>query len=346
MIRAERWSNVGGKARSAFTLVELLVVIAIIGVLVALLLPAVQAAREAARRTQCTNNLKQLGLAAQNFHDTYGRLPPGYCGTNSFTGPGYSNTQWLGTIPFLLPYVEQQNIYDQIQTVKDPMQPTSNAQQNPWPTGSVPVWWGLASDWNAAQTRVNAFLCPSTNPYSSTGGTFALLHTYGLDGSGTLTGAYFGGSNQIGRTSYLSASGGLGTIPLSAGASGGWQQFAGAFTNRSMNNLAAVVDGTSNTLAFGEAVGGRFVNGSTQTKQLEYAYSWMGCGGMPSAWNLRGTTGPNFSHNWYQFSSEHPGGVLFVYCDGSVRNITWQVDRLAFRYVSSMAEGQVVTLNN
>jgi prepilin-type N-terminal cleavage/methylation domain-containing protein len=346
MIRAKRWSNVGGKARSAFTLVELLVVIAIIGVLVALLLPAVQAAREAARRTQCTNNLKQLGLAAQNFHDTYGRLPPGYCGTNSFTGAGYSNTQWLGTIPFLLPYVEQQNIYDLIQTVKDPMQPTSNAQQNPWPTGSVPVWWGLTSDWNVAQTRVNAFLCPSTNPYSSTGGTFALLHTYGLDGSGTLTGAYFGGSNQIGRTSYLSASGGLGTIPLSPGTSGGWQQFAGAFTNRSVNNLAAVVDGTSNTLAFGEAVGGRFVNGSTQTKQLEYAYSWMGCGGMPSAWNLRGTTGPNFSHNWYQFSSEHPGGVLFAYCDGSVRNITWQVDRLVFRYVSSMAEGQVVTLNN
>jgi prepilin-type N-terminal cleavage/methylation domain-containing protein len=336
---------VGGEARSAFTLVELLVVIAIIGVLVALLLPAVQAAREAARRTQCTNNLKQIGLAAQNFHDTFGRLPPGYCGTPSNTGPSYSNTQWLGTLPFLLPYVEQQALFDQIQTVKDPNQPTSNPSQSPWPAGSIPVWWGLASDWNAAQLRINGFLCPSTNPYSSSGGTFAFLHTWGQDGSGTLTGGYFAGTSQIGRTNYLSVGGGLGTIPLSPGMSGGWQQFVGPFSNRSMNNLAAIVDGTSNTLAFGEAVGGRLMNGSNQTKQLEYSYSWMGCGGMPSAWGLRLSAAP-FSHNWYQFSSEHPGGVLFVYCDGSVRNVTWQTPALQLRYRSSMAEGQVVTDNN
>ncbi len=345
MARADGLKRVSGKARSAFTLVELLVVIAIIGVLVALLLPAVQAAREAARRTQCTNNLKQIALAAQNFHDTFGRLPPGYCGTASNTGPSYANVQWLGTLAFILPYVEQQPLFDMISTIKDPMQPTSNPAQSPWPAGSIPVWWGVASDWNAAQTRINGFICPSTSPYSSSGGTFAFLHTWGQDGSGTLTGGFFGGTNQIGRTNYLSVGGGLGTIPLSPGASGGWQQFAGPFTNRSMNNMAAIVDGTSQTIAFGEAIGGRFMGSTTQTKQLQYSYSWMGCGGMPSAWNLRGTVAP-VSHNWYQFSSEHPGGVMFAYCDGSVRSIAYEVANLPFRYVSSMADGQVNTINN
>src|SRR5438105_83839 len=89
-------------ARSAFTLVELLVVIAIIGVLVALLLPAVQMAREAARRTQCSNHLKQLGLAAQNFNDTKGALPPARLGNNG---------NWLTWAVVMLPYVEQQNFY-------------------------------------------------------------------------------------------------------------------------------------------------------------------------------------------------------------------------------------------
>src|SRR5690606_38053277 len=95
-----------------FTLVELLVVIAIIGVLVSLLLPAVQAAREAARRTQCSNNMKQLGLALHNYHDTHGRFPP-----QAIYGPGappytlpYHHT-WMVMI---LPFIEQQPLYDAI----------------------------------------------------------------------------------------------------------------------------------------------------------------------------------------------------------------------------------------
>lgn len=89
--------------RSAFTLVELLVVIAIIGVLVALLLPAVQAAREAARRTSCSNNLKQLGIAYHNFHDTYGYLPPAAVGD-----------QYATHFVLILPFFEQKNLYDKI----------------------------------------------------------------------------------------------------------------------------------------------------------------------------------------------------------------------------------------
>src|SRR5213080_1457733 len=90
------------RTRRAFTLVELLVVIAIIGVLVALLLPAVQMAREAARRTQCSNHLKQLGLAAHNFNDTKGALPPARLGNSG---------NWLTWAVVMLPFIEQQNFY-------------------------------------------------------------------------------------------------------------------------------------------------------------------------------------------------------------------------------------------
>ena len=98
------------RRRRAFTLVELLVVIAIIGVLVALLLPAVQSAREAARRSQCANNLKQLGLGAQNFHDTRHFLPPSRVDNFNPTPDTFDGVTWAVII---LPFIEQQNYYDQ-----------------------------------------------------------------------------------------------------------------------------------------------------------------------------------------------------------------------------------------
>ncbi len=121
-----------------FTLVELLVVIAIIGVLVALLLPAVQAARESARRTQCSNNLKQLGLAAHNFHDTTGALP------SSIRPGGLTPLPRIAGLTFTLPFVEQGNVYDKYDQTKN---------------------WGDAANRPYVLTKVKAFLCPSTpNP--------------------------------------------------------------------------------------------------------------------------------------------------------------------------------------
>jgi prepilin-type N-terminal cleavage/methylation domain-containing protein len=123
--------------RSGFTLVELLVVIAIIGILVALLLPAIQAAREAARRTQCNNNQKQIALALHNYHDTYNRFPPGYFTTiTSSSNP--NRYCWFQTI---LPFVEQSALFDQFQ-------PEINARRNPW-------------DWPGSGERIQGFMCPS-----------------------------------------------------------------------------------------------------------------------------------------------------------------------------------------
>src|ERR1700754_380074 len=121
--------------RSGFTLVELLVVIAIIGVLVALLLPAIQSAREAARRSQCSNNLRQIGLGMHNYVDTWGRLPSALMGglTGSDDDDGYS---WACAI---LPFVEQKNLYDKINPDGKPL-PIPNyfaANNKPIPEGTI-----------------------------------------------------------------------------------------------------------------------------------------------------------------------------------------------------------------
>lgn len=121
--------------RSGFTLVELLVVMAIIGILVSLLLPAVQAAREAARRSECQNNLKQLGLAAHHFHDTYKRLP------SSVRPGGATPLPRIAGLTFLLPFIEQQNAYDKYdQTVN----------------------WSHVNNLPVTSKQIHGFQCPST----------------------------------------------------------------------------------------------------------------------------------------------------------------------------------------
>lgn len=133
-------------ASLGFTLIELLVVIAIIAILVSLLLPAVQQAREAARRTQCKNNLKQLGIALHNYHDTHGMFPAsGVAGTTENVGGRY-NQAWLSWsgMAMLLPYVEQKNVYDNINW------------NYRWDNNN-----GGTQNNTMARTRIPGFVCPS-----------------------------------------------------------------------------------------------------------------------------------------------------------------------------------------
>ena len=218
--------------RSGFTLVELLVVIAIIGILVALLLPAVQMAREAARRTQCANNLKQIGLAIHNFHSTHKHMPPGYLGepieSASFNVFNYQ-AQNVGLLTFLLPYLELSNVYDRISTDVNLNLEIFGIDNTVIPPATP--WWNRGNAFAMAQTKIGAFLCPSTN-VSEGSITGALIGTWGAPGSnsGTMGIAGFGGATAraLGKTNYLGCAGGLGNVS----SSNAWARYKGIFGNR------------------------------------------------------------------------------------------------------------------
>ena len=355
------FSRVRGNRRG-FTLVELLVVIAIIGILVALLLPAVQAAREAGRRMQCSNHLKQLGLAAHNHHDVYNRLPPGY---NGLVTPNHPNANkpdyhgwtsnptmwavpWLGVHAYLLPFMEQTVVQDRI-FVEFNVDKFSNDPAFPNAPNAQGTYWGDGRTWQAAHTRLPALLCPSDDARAATNGTWALFHQFGArnSGGGTIGGGYWGGAPVLGLTNYVGCAGGLGTIPTN-----GWDRWRGVFGNRTKYGFRDIRDGTAETLMFGEHLGDKVWRRNNANapwrRDHNRACSWMGSGCMATAWGLKrnpSATGWNYQR-WYMFGSEHPQKVLFTFGDGAVRALDEDVNRSVYLWMSGMRDGRVVDIDS
>lgn len=300
----------GNSRDRGFTLVELLVVIAIIGTLVALLLPAVQSARESARRMSCGNNLHNIAIALQNYHDSILCFPPGWLYRNS--EPDFHES-W-GWSAYLLPFIEQQNLQNSlgvnIGSLRNQLDPNLNKT-------------------NAAQVRtlvetpLPIFMCPSDSGFSGRGLTVNRTFNQGL------------GSTAVGMTAtsvsnYMGVEGHRDAVSSPTNANAGIN--TGMFFENSYIRMADVVDGTSNTFIVGE-----------RDTLFCRSGTWVGCrrptgGGGQGVIVLIGHSRPKLNQPdppilWSDtagcgegFSSLHPNGAQFAACDGSVRWVSNNID--------------------
>jgi len=317
--------------RNGFTLVELLVVIAIIGVLVALLLPAVQSARESARRSQCNNNLKQVTLGMLNYADGFKQTFP----------VGEYSCCWGTWLVALLPFVEQQSLFDQYKYFGS----IQNAAGDNFAQVDANTRYGGSMNLAVTRTEIKAYLCPS-DPKTNTVNlrNRVTLHNYVANHGNTTLGrtATFGTTsagqpNRFGGAPFI---------------------FVGSTTaNPQAVRMAEVVDGLSSTMAFSETVKG-------QGNDLR-GFSWWN-GGAHFSTNLT----PNSSQpdvleaDIYCFPdvrlnppcaapttanpsniaarSRHPGGVLVSMCDGAVKFISNNVNLDTWRGMSTNNGGETL----
>ncbi len=325
--------------RSGFTLVELLVVIAIIGILIALLLPAVQAAREAARRSQCTNNLKQLGIALHNYHDTFKQFPPARldCG---WAGTGGSYEQDTPTklnknhngIVLLLPFMEQQALYDLFDFAQAACHYTRNTGR---PLAGDAVASGNAT---VVGNTITALLCPSdsadvrastSTAYSPVGGsTYRGIKTnydFSAENGGYYRFNYWGRRSL--NTRYL-------------------------FGENSDSSFSSLLDGSSNTVAMAETLR-TVANGHCPTWgyrgwvmtgiDLDYGinvtdipttYTWVS-DKVDHSYRLR---------TWGTGGSLHPGGMNVCLGDGSVRFLSETTPTTTLDAISTIAGSETVEM--
>lgn len=335
-----------------FTLVELLVVIAIIGILIALLLPAVQAAREAGRRTQCVNNLKQIGLALQNYHDTNKRLPFG-------KGPSYPGApvyaRW-STHALILPFLEQGNIYGAIDFKFAPATPGMAGA-----TAFMPAYNNPGGENGViCRTLIPGYLCPSD-----------------IDPVGD----WAGQNNYTGNQGNWLCDRGDATPGANDIAQGQLQ--TGVFYHLSKCSFASITDGLSNTVFFSEKLRGSGVPNPrtdlfTMSNQTSLDATYATCSAtntatatpLTSKWGWSWVMGENCCtlHNHVATpnttscagipfpgtmtnmsmqvspSSNHPNAVNVMMGDGSVRLISNSVDLMTWRAMGTRNGGEVFEL--
>ena len=284
------------KRVAGFTLVELLVVIAIIGILVGLLLPAVQSVREAARRVECANNLRQFGLALQNYEGSYSSYPPAYKGV--YHDPGWS---WGS---YILPFVENVNL-----------QQTADVYNEEFGGGANPAQPTVYST-----TPLSLFRCPSdVGPEINTIRLGHGMSNYrAVVGPASTTHGYFEEDYDYGGIMYQNSS----------------------------TKFRDIHDGTSNTIVVGECI---YDENLSPPKR---AAIWAGMSGKRNGsiwisdvmWWIDDLSATINGPAPQAFSSQHPGGAQFGFCDGSTRMFPESADIRVMRYLAGRDDG-VITGN-
>jgi prepilin-type N-terminal cleavage/methylation domain-containing protein len=341
--------------RSGFTLIELLVVIAIIAILIGLLVPAVQKVREAAARTQCQNNLKQIALAALNYESTYKVLPPGGLVSPNSVNSGYVNGgPYTGTLAFLLPFIEQGNVYNRL----DPGLFKFGTTTGSWAYSTPPFDYNTPGGYppdkgpngtgypHICDAVIPTYMCPSDDPtqtvsrgvidaYFILGGRYYIDYVWDWPGFG----------HEMGPSNYVSCAGYMGdnTLPSPFPPSdprydpnlvANSIKYKGIYYANSKTRITAIRDGTSNTFAFGETLAGN-------PAARDFRLTWMGGGCMATLYGLA-QTGADDSRAAWKFSSNHTGIVQFAFQDGSVRPVTTSVPGPLFVAASGMNDGDVL----
>lgn len=328
-----------GRRKPGFTLIELLVVISIIAILMSLILPAVQNAREASRRTQCRNNLKQIGLALAGYHEAHTMFPPAMINPGRLDSfPFYSGgNKVLNTTGWamLLPYMDMVNIYDRYDF-------NQCSSMSAW--GGMPVAGDPTTNAALAEMQMPLLECPSDWAAGDIS-TFApgSTHIYSRENAR--------------RTSYLFATGRFTDWDVT------WKETKGdirrgMFGNNSSARIRDIKDGSSNTIAIGESHGGsgakvndhfgpwgltgthtcchgRVVSDSaTSVDPVHFTDErW----GLNASWN-----GSGGSYAWV-FNSTHSGGANFVLGDGSTRFISDSIDYRTFCLLNYIQDGQGIS---
>lgn len=347
-------------AAGGFTLVELLVVIAIIGVLIALLLPAVQAAREAARRTQCANGIRQLAIAAQDHHGAKKAFPLGM-----EMLPGLRLTKATMYVR-MLPYLEQGALYEQwdFAPASSGSHPSKNVTDN--------------RATSRAATVIPSLLCPSDqfaeNPYRLPGDAPNAFPSQ--NSAGGAPGFYSGTSyaGNYGEGSYytqysqfrIRPSGIFFVTGEDASLSTGLHVLADDHRKLPPVKISAITDGTSSTIMFGEKYHhDEFFDTWTSANsglKMHHVSAWAWTGGMKGTAHLfcssavpinqdmrRYTNSPNNieaqDRRFNGWGSGHPGGVMFAFCDSSVRFISDSLDQVTLVSLSTRAGEEIVNVD-